>query len=112
MTTKFISAAAWAFLGFIIFATLSPLDLRPSLTATEPTIIVLCERSGAFAMLGILFFISYPKRTAFVWIVVLGSAIALELAQIVIADRDARVVDAIEKLFGGTVGILAARAFL
>ena len=41
-----------------------------------------------------------------------GSAVILELLQILIPDRDARVLDALEKMAGGAAGILAARAVL
>ena len=105
MRYRLIAVAAWACLAFIVFATLSPLDLRPTLTMREPKIIVIFEHLAAFALLGVLFFISYPERAAFVCVVVFGAAILLELAQIVIPDRDARILDAIEKLAGGGFGI-------
>jgi hypothetical protein len=43
-------------------------------------------------------------------LIVFGAAIVLELLQIVIPDRDARVIDAFEKLAGGATGVWAARA--
>jgi hypothetical protein len=43
---------------------------------------------------------------------VLGSAVLLELAQLLTIDRHARVHDAIEKMSGGTLGIVAGRTFL
>ena len=103
-----VTAAAWGFLVFIAFATLSPLYLRPRLTGAEPYVIVLFERFGAYAVLGLLFAISYPRRYALVFVIVFGSAILLEFLQIAIPDRDARVVDAVEKLAGGALGIIAA----
>jgi hypothetical protein len=42
----------------------------------------------------------------------LGSAVVLELLQILVPDRDARIIDAAEKLAGGAAGILAVRTFL
>jgi len=60
------------------------------LTATEPNFVVMFERIGAFAVLGSLFLISYPKRPVFVFVIVFGTAIVLELAQIFIPTRDAR----------------------
>ena len=101
-------AAAWVFLTFIVFATLSPLYLRPRLTGAEPSLIVLFERFGAYAVLGLLFIISYPRRYGLVFLIVFGGAILLEFLQIAIPDRDARVVDAVEKLAGGGFGISAA----
>lgn len=66
------------------------------------------ERIGAFALLGLLFSFSYPRNRVFVSIVVFGSAILLELFQLIIPDRDARVIDAVEKLTGGALGVLLA----
>ena len=90
-----VTAAAWVFLVFIVFATLSPAYLRPRLPGAEPTLIVLFERFGAYAVLGLLFSISYPRRYGLVFIVVFGSSILLELLQIIIPDRNARVFDAV-----------------
>ena len=74
----------------------------------EPALIVILERVGAFAVIGFLFSVSYT-RTTFVCLLVLGSAVILELLQLVVPDRDARVIDAVEKLIGGGVGIIAAK---
>jgi VanZ family protein len=112
MLHKFSPVAAWASLALIVYATLSPAHLRPELTVTEPNVIVFIEHVGAFAVLGLLFSISYPRRNGFVWVVVLGSAVVLELLQTIVPDRDPRVVDAIQKMAGGGAGILAAQFFM
>jgi hypothetical protein len=112
MLHKLLSIAAWANLAFIIFATLSAAHLRPELTATEPAIVVAFERIGAFAVLGLLFSGGYPRRYALVWVIVLGSAILLECLQILVPDRDARMVDAVEKIAGGGAGIFTAQWLL
>jgi VanZ family protein len=112
MTRVLTSGVAWACLGFIIFATLSPNHLRPVLTQSEPVLVVLAERFGAFALLGCLFVLSYPNRVLFVCAVVFGAAIALEFAQIFIPDRDARLIDVAEKLAGGGAGLLAGQWML
>ena len=103
---KILSITAWAVLAFIAFASLSPLDLRPQLTKTESALVVMIEHVGAFGVLGILFFVSYPDRPRVVCFVVFGSAIAFELAEILLPDRHARLVDALEKIVGGGAGIL------
>ena len=103
---KILSITAWAILAFIAIASLSPLDLRPQLTKTESALVVMIEHVGAFGVLGILFFVSYPDRPRVVCLVVFGSAIALELAEILLPDRHARLVDALEKIVGGGAGIL------
>jgi VanZ family protein len=85
---------------------------RPELTGAEPAWAVFIERFGAYAALGLLFCLAYPGRVALVCLLVFGGAVLLELLQIFIPDRDARIVDAAEKLTGGAVGISAARLFL
>ncbi len=111
MLQKFIAAAAWACLVFIIYATLSSAGTRPELTESEPALAVFVERFGAYGLLGALFRWAYSSRIRLVWVLVLGSAVVLELLQIVVPDRDARVLDAAEKLAGGAAGILAAHSF-
>jgi VanZ family protein len=110
MFRKLIAAAAWGCLIFIIYATLSSLSRRPELTANETDLSVAIERFGAYALLGSLFMVAYPRRFKFVCVLVLGSAILLELLQIFAPGRDARVLDALEKLAGGIVGISCAYA--
>jgi VanZ family protein len=108
MLYKLVSMIAWACLLFVAWATLSPASLRPRLLETAPASIVLLEHFGAFAVIGFLFSVTYP-RTALICLLVLGSAVILELLQLVVPDRDARVVDAVEKLIGGGAGIIAAK---
>jgi VanZ family protein len=112
MPQKLITVAAWACLIFIIYATLSSAGRRPELTESEPMLAVFVERFGAYGLLGVLFRLAYPSRGKLVWLVIVGSAVVLELLQIFIPDRDARLIDALEKLAGGAAGILAARTFL
>jgi VanZ family protein len=108
MFHKLVSVSAWACLLFVAFATLSPAYLRPRLMETETALIVVLEHIGAFAVIGFLFSIAY-SRTTFVCILVLGSAVVLELLQLIVPDRDARVIDAAQKLIGAGAGIIAAR---
>ena len=109
---RILSITAWAFLTFIAFATLSPYSVRPELTKTEPSLVVMLEHVGAFGLLGLLFHFSYPGRPRTVCLVVFGSAIALELAQAFLPDRHARFVDALEKIVGGGAGMLLGVALL
>ena len=110
MFRKLIAIAAWACLVFIIYATLTHASARPELTTTEPALVVIIERFSAYGLLGLLFCEAYPGRIGLVCLLVFGSAVVLELMQIIIPDRDARVVDALEKLAGGAAGILGSRA--
>jgi VanZ family protein len=108
MFQRVIGVAAWACLAFIAFVTLSSLPMRPELSSRETDIILFVERFGAYGLLGFLFRLAYPRRIAFVCVLVLGSAVFLELLQLVVPDRDARILDALEKLAGGATGILTA----
>ena len=108
MFKKLIATAAWACLVFIIYATLSSIDARPELVAGGfyKGFFTVVERFGAYAVLGLFFCLAYPRHLNFVCILVFGSAVILELLQIFIPDRDARVMDVIEKLLGGAAGIV------
>jgi VanZ family protein len=112
MFHKLIAAAAWACLIFITYATLTSIDARPELTGPGfyKALFTVLERFGAYALLGLLFRLAYPRHVGLVCLIVFGSAVILELLQIVVPDRDARVIDAIEKLAGGAAGILVGRA--
>ena len=109
MLKKITSPAAWLVLVFIVYATLSPLSERPSLTATETSLSVVIERFGGYGLLGLLFGLAYARRLTLVVSIVLGSAIGLELLQLFLADRDARLIDVVEKLAGGIAGIGASQ---
>jgi VanZ family protein len=104
MLEKITAIAAWALLAFIAFATLSPIQDRPTF-ATSSSI----EHLAAFAALGVLFCIAYRKRFAWVCLIVFGSAVWLEFAQLLTPDRHGRVEDALEKIAGGVAGILIGR---
>jgi VanZ family protein len=108
MVHKLAPMTARACLLFVASVTLSPVYLRPRLMEAEPALIVILEHVGAFAVIGFLFSVTYT-RTALVCLLVLGGAVILELLQLVVPDRDARVIDAVEKLIGGGVGIIAAK---
>jgi hypothetical protein len=110
MSHKLIATAAWACLVFIAYATLSTIDLRPELIRDGyfKAFFTVVERFGAYAVLGLLFGLAYPRHLSFVCILVFGSAITLELLQIYIPDRHARVFDVMEKLLGGAAGIILA----
>jgi VanZ family protein len=107
MIQKCSAIAAWLLLFFIAYATLSPIQARPTIS-TSPDF----EHLAAFAILGLLFYLAYPRRVALVCLIVLGSALVLEVAQLLTPDRHGRISDALEKLAGGIVGIVAGGALL
>jgi VanZ like family len=107
MFRKLIIVAAWSLLGFIACATISPIQARPTMF-TSPGF----ERLAAFMVLGTLFCLAYPRHIGSVCLIVLGSAMLLELAQLLTPDRHGRIQDGIIKMAGGAIGIVAGRAIL
>jgi VanZ family protein len=107
MVSKLLTGAAWACLAFIAYATLSPITDRPTLPTS-----VGFERLAAFAVLGVLFCLAYPRQFILVCFVVLASALLLEFAQQLTPDRHGRIRDAVVKLAGGILGIGIGQAIL
>ena len=105
--SKLLAGAAWACLAFIAYATLSPLTDRPTLPTS-----VGFERLAAFAVLGALFCLAYPRQFILVCFVVLASALLLEFAQQLTPDRHGRIRDAVVKLAGGMLGLGIGQAIL
>lgn len=105
MAHKLVTIVAWLLLAFIAYATLSSILSRPTLSAASDF-----ERLAAFGTLGLLFCLAYPRHVVFVCLVVLGSAVLLEIAQQITPDRHGRIHDAVVKAAGGVLGIVAGRA--
>jgi hypothetical protein len=64
------------------------------------------EHFGAFAVLGLLFATAYPRGIGLVILMVMGSALILELMQLMTVDRHARLIDVLVKEGGGLCGIV------
>lgn len=108
MSQRFLlTIAAWAGACFVVYATQCPPRDRP----TFPILSNL-EHLAAFAVLGALFCLAYPRRTSAVLIFVLGSAALLEVLQLLTPDRHARILDALQKVVGGAAGVFAGRVIL
>lgn len=90
---------AWAGLGLIAFATLSPIDMRPDLGSAG------IERFGAFAVMGLLFALAYPGRPLTVLAIIVLAAFGLEASQWLTPDRHGQAADAMIKFAGGMAGI-------
>jgi hypothetical protein len=82
MLHKLLAAAAWTALALIVFLTVSPLDMRPVVTA-DPNI----ERFVAFALVGMLFGLAYPRRLVVDASFVMIAAGVLEAFQLITRDR-------------------------
>jgi VanZ family protein len=116
--TRLAMAAAWiaviaiayatlTHVGFVyaIYFKLSPFVMRPAMQTYAHF-----EHVIAFAILGALFGFAYPGRLILVCCVVFGAAALLEILQTMTPDRHGTLVDALEKIAGGAVGITLARA--
>jgi hypothetical protein len=99
MIHKISVVTGWLVLGFVVFATLSPIDARPSLATPH------LERFVAFALIGVAFALAYPNRVLLVFAIVVGAAFGLEVLQLLTLDRHGRAVDALVKALGGISGI-------
>lgn len=116
--TRLIVAAAWAAILIVAYATLTKVGfvygiyfkLAPMLRQPEMQTYAHFEHVIAFALLGALFSFAYPNRFLLVCFIVLGGAVLLEIAQTLTPDRHGTLIDAMEKIAGGAIGILAARA--
>ena len=102
MLNRFAAVSAWLLLALIAFVTLSPLDMRPQ------TGHALLERFVAYLALGASFQIGYPRRLSWVVAMVIFAAIGLEAAQLLAPGRHAHIVDAAQKLAGGSAGVAIA----
>lgn len=99
MYRKTIIVIAWTTFALIAFATLSPIGLRPHFAGVS------LERFGAFALVGLLFGLAYPRHLWLVLTLVGGAAVGLEVLQHLTPDRHGEVRDALVKLAGGVTGI-------
>jgi VanZ family protein len=95
--------AGWLALAFIVYVTLSPVEARPALAGLQ------FDRFAAFALLGLAFGLAYPNRLFLVVVIVLGSAVSLEVLQLLTPDRHGRILDALVKAGGGICGIGAGQ---
>jgi len=99
---RLLRALPWLALAFIVFATLSSLEMRPRIGGA-----VHLERFGAFGLLGFLFAVAYPRRLAVVFLLVAAVAIGLELSQLLSPGRHARLSDLAVKVAGAAAGVAA-----
>ena len=104
---RIVFIVACLVLAVIVFSTLSPLDLRPKLGT-----FVNVERFGAYAALGVLFTVAYPRRWLMILIAVICLSVGLEYGQMLVSSRHARWSDFGVKMMGGVAGVLFARLLL
>jgi VanZ family protein len=93
--------AAWASVGFVVYATLVPLAMRPTLGGLG----IDYERFAAYVVVSALIVLAYPRHPIRVGFALIALAIILEIAQLAIPGRDARVSDTVVKAVGAMVGM-------
>jgi VanZ family protein len=99
MIQKVSTTIGWLALAFIAYATLSPIDERPVIAALQ------LEHFGAFGLVGLALGLAYPRRLLWVAAIVVGSALGLEVLQLLTPDRHGRLLDAGVKAAGGVCGV-------
>jgi VanZ family protein len=102
MSRKLILIIASLLLAFIVFATLSPIHLRPK--TGHPNL----ERFGAFLILGAAYTLALPRRAGLVAVCMVAAAFVLEAAQRFAPTRDPALNDALVKAFGALIGVAIA----
>jgi VanZ family protein len=103
MPRKYILIVACLLLAFVVFATLSPIHLRPK--TGHPNL----ERFAAFLILGAAYTLALPRRAGLVAVCMVVGAFALEAAQGWAPTRDPDVNDALVKALGALLGVAIAR---
>ncbi len=86
-------------LALIVFATLSPIGLRPHLG--DPNL----ERASAYLMLGAALALGFPRHTMRMAFFVIAIAAALEMLQLIDPGRHGRIEDMAIKAVAGLVGV-------
>jgi VanZ family protein len=114
---KLLIAVAW--MSFVVFAyaTLTHVEfvysiyyrLAPFLMQPLMKSYAHFEHVTAFVFFGAIFTLAYPRHGIFVCAIVFFSVVCLEYLQTFTPDRHGTFNDAFEKLFGGALGIFAAR---
>jgi len=103
MPRKSILIVACLLLAFIVFATLSPIHLRPK--TGHPNL----ERFAAFLILGAAYTLALPRHARRIAVCLVVGAFALEAAQSFAPTRDPDVKDAIVKSLGALAGVVIAQ---
>ncbi|MFD9900095.1 VanZ family protein [Mesorhizobium sp. UC22_110] len=86
-------------LALIVFATLSPIGLRPHLGDAN------LERALAYMLLGSALALSFPRHTLRIAVFVVSIATVLELLQLIDPGRHGRIEDMVIKAAAGLIGI-------
>jgi VanZ family protein len=106
MTSKITKLLAWLLLAFILFVTVSPIELRPH-TIETPDI----DRATAYLLAGLAFALAYPKQWKTVAALLIFGAVGIEYLQYLSPTRHARLHDAGVKAMGAALGLTVGWVF-
>src|SRR3982750_2546538 len=113
MRRNHLIAAAASCLVLIIYAPVAKLAGRPALAGhAEAYCVVVIERFSAYGLLGFLLSFLLPGRLKLACAFVVAVAIGPEVLHAVTPDRDPHLIDVLQKVAGGTVGVLLAQTIL
>lgn len=101
---KSARALAWLLLAALVFVTVCPIEYRPH----PPGFPVTVERLGAFALIGFLFAVGYPRHRWQVCGLIVMAAGGLEASQMLDPSRHGRAADFAVKAVGAIVGVVSA----
>lgn len=99
MTRTILKILPWSALAFVVFATVSPIEMRP-----RDFLPVNVDRAGAFAVMAFLFVIAYPRHWKLCAVLLLIGAGGIELLQLLAPSRHAHAHDALIKAGGAAIG--------
>jgi VanZ family protein len=98
---------AFTAIAIVVALTLGPVGVR-SMSPVDPG----WDRALAYAVIGFLLILSFPRHRWRVIVGVLVMIVGLEAAQELLPDRHGRLVDVIEKSIGAGLGAAAAAGAL
>jgi hypothetical protein len=103
----FVRLLAWTLVAALVFVTLAPIGLRPVVTSNADI-----ERALAYALLGGLLALAYPRHWLLALCAGIGIAAGLEFGQVFSASRHGRLADFVVKASAAGVGVLAAQVLI
>ena len=106
MTSRIFKLAAWLALAAVIFATASPIGLRP-----HDMLPVNVDRALAFTVMTALFVMAYPRHWLPVAALLIAGAFGIEMLQLLSPTRHSHLFDANIKAAGAAIGVVIGRAW-
>ncbi|MGU3537817.1 VanZ family protein [Methylobacterium sp. A54F] len=101
---RILRLSAWSVAAGLVLVTLAPIGWRPVVAGAT------VERAAAYALLGLLLALAYPRRWRLAVALVVAYAGVLELGQMLTETRHARLSDFLVKAGAAVVGALLAVA--